>query len=264
MRPVCRLLLVSAFVLLLAHPLTISGQWNKKPYTEWSEKEALKLLNDSPWAQTQTVTDTSKQSSTTRSGSGSTTAIADIISVNFRVRFFSAKPTRQAIARVMELHQKGKLPEQMAAQLKALAAADFPDYIIVTVTAESDKPSNMLQQANAALYTLTTNELKNDTYLVIRDGRRLFLKEYQRPRNDGLGARFIFQRLPDGKPFINEQSEEILFHTEINGGAALDGTIPNSDIPNRDASGRTASSIGFTINTRYKVKDMIVNGKLEY
>src|SRR2546427_2598075 len=79
-----------------------------------------------------------------------------------------------------------------------------------------------------------------------------------------LGARFIFQRLTDGEPFINERSEEILFHAEISGGSAIDGTIPNSDIPNRDASGRTASSIGFTINTRYKVKDMIVNGKLEY
>src|SRR5439155_1385020 len=84
--------------------------------------------------------------------------------------------------------------------------------------------SNMLQQANAALYKLTTNELKNDTYLVIRDGKRLFLKEYQRPRNDGLGARFIFQRLTDGEPFINERSDAILFHAEISGGSATDET----------------------------------------
>jgi hypothetical protein len=263
MKSLCRVLVMGGAILTLA-PFTISAQWTKKPYTEWSEKEALKLLNDSPWAQTQTVTDTSKQSSTTRSGSGSTTAIADIISINFRVRFFSAKPTRQAIARVMELQQKGKLPEQMAAQLKALAAADFPDFIIVTVSVESDKPSNMMQQASAALSKLTTSELKNDTYLVIRDGKRLFLKEYQRPRNDGLGARFIFQRLQDGEPFISERSEEILFHSEISGGSAIDGTIPNSDLPNRDASGRPAVPFGFTINTRYKVKDMLFNGKLEY
>jgi hypothetical protein len=253
-----------ATILMLANPLTIIAQWNKKPYTEWSEKEAIKLLNDSPWGQTQAVTDTSKQSSTTRSGSGSTTAIADIINVNFRVRFFSAKPTRQAIARFMELQQKGKLSDQMAAQLKALAAADFPDYIIVTVTAESDKASNMLQQANAALYKLTTNELKQSTYLVVKDGKRLFLKEYQPPRKDGLGARFIFPRLVDGDPFISERSGEILFHTDLSGGSALDATISNSDIPNRDPSGRAASSFGFTINTRYKVKDMMFEGKLEY
>src|SRR5207244_6371313 len=68
MKPVCRLLLVSVFGLMLAHPLSISGQWNKKPYTEWSEKEAMKLLNDSPWGQTHTFTDMSKSFST---GSGS-------------------------------------------------------------------------------------------------------------------------------------------------------------------------------------------------
>ena len=264
MKSLCRVLVLGGAIIMMAPPLSINAQWSRKPYTEWSEKETLKLLNDSPWAQTQTFTDTSRQSSTTRSGSGSTTAIAEIVSVNFRVRFFSAKPTRQAIARFMELQQKGTLPEQTAAQLKALAAADFPDYIIVTVSVESDKPSNMMQQANAVLYKLTTNELKNETYLVIRDGKRLSLKEYQRPRNDGLGARFIFERLPGGKPFISERSEEILFHSDLSGGSALDGTIPNSSIPNRDASGRIASSFGFTINTRYKVKDMMFNGKLEY
>lgn len=254
-----RALVTGALAVMLACPLFVTGQLNKKPYTEWSEKETLKLLNDSPWAQTQAVTDTSRQSSTTRSGSGSTTAIADIINVNFRVRFFSAKPTRQAIARFMELQQRGNLPEQTAAQLKGLAAADFPDYVIVTVTAESDKPSNMLQAANAALYKLTTNELKNDTYLVVKDGRRLFLKEYQPPRKDGLGARFIFPRLVEGEPFISERSGEILFHTDLSGGSVLDATTPN-----RDVSGRTAAQLGFTINTRYKVKDMIFDGKLEY
>ena len=253
-----------AVVLMLAHPFGITAQWNKKPYTEWSEKEALKLLNDSPWCQTQVFTDTSKQSSTTRSGSGSTTAIADVINVSFRVRLLSAKPTRQAIARAMALQQKGNLTEQLAARLKAFASADFPDYIVINVLAEADKPSNMLQQATAVLYKLTTNELKNDTYLLLKGGKRVFLKEYQPPGKDGLGARFIFARLVDGEPFISEKSEEILFHTDLSGGSAIDGTISNSDIPNRDSSGRTAQPYGFTINLRYKIKDLMWDGKLEY
>lgn len=33
------------FVFICA--ISISAQWNKKPYTEWCEKEATKLLNDS-------------------------------------------------------------------------------------------------------------------------------------------------------------------------------------------------------------------------
>jgi hypothetical protein len=255
---------------MLAYPPTLLAQWDKRPYTEWSEKEAMKLLNDSPWAQTQAFTDTSRQTSTTRSGAGSTTAIADVINVNFRIRFLSAKPTRQAVVRAMELQQKGNISEQLAAKLKDFAAADFPDYIVVTVSADSDKPSNLLQQATAILYKLSTGELRNAAYLVIRDGKRLFLKEYQPPGKDGLGARFIFPRLVDGQPFITAAtSGDVLFHAELSGGSGLNSTIPNSDGANRDTSvnpGRVASSlgIGFTLNTRYKVKDMMFSGKLEY
>lgn len=263
-----RLLFAGAPALLVALPLVISAQWDKKPYTEWSEKETAKLLNNSPWAQTQTFTDTSRQSSTQTSGSGTVTAIAEVVNVDFRVRFMSAKPTRQAFARSKELQQKGKLPDQVVQYLKAFASADFPDYIVVTVSVESDKPSNMLQQANSLLYKLTTNELKNVTYIVVSNGKRLFLKEYQPPGRDGLGARFIFPRLVDGEPFISEKSGDALFHTDLSGGSALDGNIPNSAIPNRDIPGstanRTASSFGFTVNTRFKVKDMMFNGKLEY
>jgi hypothetical protein len=264
MKPVISRFPALALALVIVNPPAGFAQWSKKPYSEWSEKEAMKLLTDSPWAQTQAFTDTSRQSSTTRSGGGSTTAVADVININFRVRFLSSKPTRQAFVRVMELQQKGKIPEQTAARMKAFAAADFPDYIVVAVTVDSDKPSNMLQQANSLLYKLTTSDLKNNTYLSIKDGRRLFLKEYQPPAKDGMGARFIFTRLVNGEPFISEKSVEILFHTELSGGSALDATIPNSDIPSRDPSGRTATPYGFTINTRYKVKDMMFDGKLEY
>jgi hypothetical protein len=262
MKSLCRVFMIIAASMLLAYPLTITAQRTSKPYTEWSEKEALKLLNDSPWAQTHSFTDTSRTSGTQSTGSAATTAIAEVINVHFRVRFLSAKPTRQAIARFMELQQKGKLGEQMATQLEAFAAADFPDYIIVTVVAESDKPSNMLQQANAALYKLTTSELKNNTYLVLKDGKRLFLHEYQPPRNDGLGARFIFPRLVNGTPFVTESDGEILFHSDLTGGSALNSTIQSSSIPNR--AGGVPPRYGFTISTRYKVKDMMFNGKLEY
>jgi hypothetical protein len=236
--------------LLVICPATISAQWSKKPYTEWSEKEALKLLNESAWGQTQTFTDTTKNFSAARG----TTAVADVVSVNFRVRFLSAKPVRQAISRYMELQQKGKLPDQLAAQLKAFAAAEFPDYIIVTVVCDSDRASNMLQQATDLLHKLKTSELKNNTYLIGKDGERLFLQEYQSPRSDGLGARFIFPRLVNGQPFINADGGEVVFHAELGGGNRLNSTIPNSDVV----------SSGFTLSTRHKVKEMMFNGKLEF
>jgi hypothetical protein len=234
-----------ALVILFICPIAVPGQWDKKQYTEWSEKEAMKLLNDSPWCQTQTFTDSSRASSTSGSGTSRTTVISDIVNVHFRIRFLSAKPVRQAISRFMEIQQKDKMTEQLAARLKGFATGDFPDYIVVTVTVEADKTSNMEREANALLNKLSTSLLKNNTYLLTDGGQRIFLQEYRPPRPDGLGANFIFPRLVNGEPLLGPNSKEVLFHTELN-------------------TGSTGQSRDFTLNMRYKVKNMTFNGKLEY
>src|SRR5215510_6866051 len=116
--------------------LVARAQWEKKPYTEWSEKEAQKLLSDSPWSQTQVFSDTSQMFGNESLSSGAS-RVANVFHVNFRIRFLSARPVRQAISRVMELKQKGAINEQLGAQLRAFAAADFPDYIVITVLCDS-------------------------------------------------------------------------------------------------------------------------------
>jgi len=234
MKPVFRMFVVSSFALVLACPL--AAQWNKKPYTEWSEKEATRLLNDSPWGQTQTLTDTSQMTGQARADSGQS-RVQDVFNVNIRIRFLSARPVRQAISHLMELTNREKISAQLAARLKAFAAADFPDYIVITVTTESDKASRLLQQTQADFYKLTTNELKNNTYL-LAGGQRIFVKEYQPPGNDGLGARYIFPRMVDGKPFITPETGDVLFHSEPLGMV--------------------------TLNMRYKVKEMMYEGRIEY
>ena len=66
----------------------------------------------------------------------------------------------------------------------------------------------------------------------------VFLEEYQTPKTDGLGARLVFPRLVDGKPWLTTESAEIHFYSEL--------------------------SSTYKVDTRYKVKDMIYQGKLEY
>jgi hypothetical protein len=229
--------MLAAVVGLLALVISASAQLEKKPYHEWSEKDATKVLNDSGWGQTQTLADTSNMTGNNRADS-SQSRVADVAYVNFRIRFLSAKPVRQAFCRLIELQQKGEVSEPMTKQLNALAAADFPDYIIISVLCDSPSQSNKLQQANAALFKYVTGELKNETYLLTKSGQRAFLQEYQAPRKDGLGAKFIFPRMVDGKPLITQETGEVLFHSELPGLIAL--------------------------NMRYKVKDMLFNGKLEY
>jgi len=257
-------------MLLVALP--IAAQWNKKPYTEWSEKESMRVLEDSPWSQKQTFTDTSKNASVTTSRGAAQSTVADVINVTFTMRLFSAKPVRQAISRVIELQRKGEMPDALEKQLKALSAADFPDYVIVTVTC-TGSASNLLQQGQALLQKLKTLDLKNNTYLQASGGERIFLSEYQAPRNDGFGARFIFPRVVGGKTVLASDSGELLFHAELGNGSSLNGTIANSDVlsgntrPNPNLNSDVRNEVaknGFTLNTRFKVKDMMFDGKLEY
>lgn len=232
---------ITRFVLLtvlgLAFVASASAQWDKKPYTEWSEKEATKILNESPWGQTQTATDTSNMTGQARVDSGRS-RISDVVNVNFRIRFFSARPVRQAFSRIVELQQQGEVSDQLAARLKGLANGEFPDFVIITVSCDSLNASQQFQRLNAALSKQTTAELQQNTYLQAKGGQRIFLREYQAPRNDGFGARFVFPRLVDGKPWLTPESGEVLFNSEL-------------------------KEIG-TLSMRYKVKDMMFNGKLEY
>ena len=239
-----RALLISMAALLVSVPLSASAQWEKKPYTEWSEKEALKLLNDSPWGRTQVFTTsqplfrgptTGRQGT---SGQGTSANTANATHVNFRIRFLSAKPIRQAVTRMLEINQKQPMGDELAAHLKSFTSGEFLDLIVITVACDSQEPGANVQEALGLLRTRSTVALKNNTFLETKGGKRIFLQEYQPPRPDGLGARFIFSRLVDGKPFITPQSEEIHFFTELSGSYRLD--------------------------RRYKVKDMMYEGKLEY
>jgi hypothetical protein len=56
-----RFLVVGIPLLLLISSLNASGQWDKKPQAEWTEKDAIKVLNDSPWGRTQTFTSPMEQ-----------------------------------------------------------------------------------------------------------------------------------------------------------------------------------------------------------
>jgi hypothetical protein len=243
---VTRWTLISITVaLLLSLTLSASAQWDKKSYTEWSEKDAEKVLNNSPWAKTQTFSSPVTLFRGPSGGQGgqpggptSGSNTANATHIHFRVRFLSAKPVRLAVSRMLELKQKGEMNEQLAAHLKAFTSGDFVEYIVVTVSAESTDTGANVQEAQSVLRTRGTAQLKNNTFLEVKGGKRLFLHEYQPPRPDGLGARFLFTRNVDGKAFITPESEEIRFVAEL--------------------------SDNYRLDRRYKTKEMMYEGKLEY
>lgn len=233
-RHICKILMLG----LICFATVAYAQWEKKSYKQWSEKEALAVLNNSPWGQTQIYTDTSHMFDTGRAVDSNQRREVEVPQVKFHIRFFSSKPIRQATSRLVELMQKGKVSKQLEAQLEALANANFPDYIIITVTTEAAQAGSLMGLAASLLDRQTTSQLKNDTYLSLKGGKRVFLLEYQPPRNDGLGARFVFPRLVDGKPVISLEDQEVLFHSSLNAGPDL--------------------------SMRFKIKDMMFGGSLEY
>lgn len=224
--------------------LVAFAQKPSKPFLEWSSSEVKKMLDDSPWAHSQIETDTSEMfwrpdgqnlpsASSQRTAMGQTNQAT---SVNYRVRLLSARPIREAFARFVLSEQKSEDP-QLVAQLKSFVERDFSEYIVVAVTYDTKDPryANVPNQAFAGALTAT---LKSTTYLDRNDGKRLFLADYRAPSADGMGAKFIFMRNVDGKPFVTSENSFVRFYSEIGKKVKLD--------------------------VRFKVSDMQYNGRLEY
>src|SRR4026209_587128 len=158
-----------------------------KSWTELSEKEAAKILNDSPWGQTQTEGEESRPDQTSaitqvaapksadrqmqREGEAPDTRPSRV--VKFRMRFLSAKPVRGAFARFVML-KKGEADEGLATQLQGFVDRDFGDYVVVAVMAEAADPK-IVGPMMQFLTTATPEVLKDKVYLERKDGKRLTL-----------------------------------------------------------------------------------------
>jgi hypothetical protein len=206
---------------LLAASLTVEGQKRSDSWTEWTRKDAEKVLNSSPWAQTQVETDLTEMFySPTSQGRGAPNASSRAqqgatnqeVNLSYHIRFFSARPIRQALARLYQMQQQ--LNEEEVKRLESFANAVPSKVIIVTVTYESTD-GRALGKVMQTFESAITATLKNKVYLERKDGARVFLEEYVPPGKDGFGARFIFPRFFQEKPFISDDSGEVRFYAEV-------------------------------------------------
>lgn len=232
--------LVAVWLLVLLAGSGVSAQKAAKPWTEWSEREVRKMLNDSPWGKTQDGGDAVNRHLTPPTAYDmrtiDNTAAISQLAAKLNVRFLSAQPIRGAFARMVELNQKHPDPA-LREQLQNFVDRKFDDWIVITVEYEVKEgwDSGALRQAFA---NSNTETLKHYTYLETDDGQRLPLQEYKTPINDGLGAKFIFPRQVNGHPFITPGAKDVRFHSEL---------------------GRF-----LRINVQFKVSEMMSNGSLEY
>ena len=227
---------------------TVLGQkQTAKSWKEWTRADAEKILNHSPWGQQQVDTDLSEMfftpttdartsrapNANSRLEQGATNQETKLM---YGIRFFSARPVRQAFIRIIQLQQKS-LEADVIERMNNFAELPSADSIIIAVTIEgTDKRS--LGKVMQLVSSAATGTLKNTTYLERNDGKRLFLEEYVPPGKDGFGARFIFPRIVDERPFITPETQDVRFFSEF--GTAI------------------------KLNMRFRIADMMLDGKPEY
>ena len=151
------------------------------------------------------------------------------------IHFLSAKPVRAAFARKVLLAKNEPDPE-LTSQLQAFIDRDFKDYIVVSVGIEVQE-QRMAAPLMRVFIGAQTADLQKNVYLERKDGKKLYLMEYRPPVEDGMGAKFVFPRMFEGQPFLTE-NDSVRFVAQVNEKMKL--------------------------NTRYKVSEMMYDGKLEY
>jgi len=231
-----------------------------KPWTQWTNKDVKMMLDESGWGLVQTDTDTSQllfrqSNSTTHTGS-SETDIRSPASVSYHIRFLSARPIRQALARQIMLAKELQSPPD---QLKTLAEMSSGDFITIAVYCDSSDP-RAVGPSMQAFGSANLGVLKNAAYLERKDGKRLFIDAYQPPNSQGYGALFRFQRMADGKPFITADTGTVRFHAEVpyTPGAPPSAATQSSVIPSAGTSNMVL------LEMKFKVSEMMFDGKLEY
>jgi len=175
-------------------------------FSSWTLQKAVQLLNASPWARQETFT-------RVISGVGSGISGEKEIYNTFYVRFLSARPVREAYARIqqiqhgydkMSLEEKRQLDQALLPNLEM----DTSRWVVVSVGFRSNDP-NEESRVRRFFQSQTVNTLKNRVYLSTPTCPQLELRAYFPPREESVGAKFIFSRELNGSPVLTKNCASI-------------------------------------------------------
>lgn len=229
----------------------------KKPYTEWSREEATKVLNASSWAMQQEVRikfdkEVQKAAGSYSGVSGTAAAQAQTevttqmpVDFIFTLRLRSAVPVRQAIVRLKTLdtdfekmtsEQMGAFDKLAKGLLECPACAG--NYVVTLSSRSKNSPG-----ADAVFTVLKgarMSDLQRYVFIANESGERRQLAHFVAPKAPGDEATFFFSRFDDkGEPLLRTDNKELMIN--------LNDNKPNS-----------------ISNFRIDVKNIIVNGKIEF
>lgn len=235
---------IFAFILLAAS-IPAYAQDGTRPWTDWSKKDAEKILNDSAWGQTfvqeapepvSTTVITNTRQGLSGTNNGESGEVKPSRAMKYRARFLTAKPVREAFSRLIVLSQPNAA-EGLKTQLQGFIDRDFGDFLVVSFSIEAEDP-RMSKGAMMGLSRLTADMIKDKISLERKDGKKATLIDYKAPVEDGMGAKIVFSRTLDGKPFLGEGDDLVRLTFQM--------------------------SEKQKINMKFKVTGMTYGGKLEY
>jgi hypothetical protein len=178
----------------------------EEPFNKWSMDRAVQMLNNSPWARQETFT-------RVISGVGSGISGEKEIYNTYYIRFLSARPIREAFARIQQIHngydsmpaEKRRLFEE--AQIPNLNM-NVDDWIVVSVSFRSNDP-NEESDLRRFFQSETVKTLKTKVFLSTPECSQVQLFAYFPPREETIGAKFVFPREVYGIPVITKDCGSI-------------------------------------------------------
>ena len=171
-----RIFITGALLLALVSLAVAADFWVSKPYTKWSQTDAVKMLTDSPWAKTVTIPVGNVPAPTnTRSQLAEETQVQQTLRYNVSLR--SAAPVRQAVARMAAITNKYDKMDDAAKQQfdehwKKYIDTPFADVIVVTIGYRSSEPM-LDRQLVMYFQAQTLDTIKPTMKLALSDGKKL-------------------------------------------------------------------------------------------
>jgi hypothetical protein len=203
-----RVPILSTVILLAYAAVSVGYNPPAQGYRQWSLEKAVEILNDSPWARHETFTSVVR-------GVGSGISGEKEIYNTFYVRFLSARPIREAYARIQQIQygydqmdpeqrQRFDVLQRPALDLKV------DDWIVVCLGFRSNDP-NEESSVRRFFLSQTAETLKTKAFLSTSSFPQVEIHEFFPPIEESVGAKFIFPRMIDGRPVVSEKGESLVF-----------------------------------------------------
>lgn len=226
--------IVYGLILALAAGISAS-KITEEPFFSWSRDKAIEILNASPWAKHETFTQIVGGQGSGRSGEKE-------IYNTFYVRFLSARPVREAYARIQQIYygydrMEKKEKEQFERDQQPNIEMGDSEWIVISVAFRSNDP-NQESDVRRWFQSETVRTLKTKAFLSTPTCSQVEVSAYFPPREESVGAKFVFPRMVDGIQVVTEDCDAVTFEL-------LD--VPGAN-PNLQAT--------------FPVKSMVVDGEI--